>query len=275
MSRKQLAEENLEMCDDETLERLKQRSPWLNGRISDADIEEVKQGLLQKLTRPITVRGDDLQPAGLCVGTLFEQFQGVIQTLGTQQPLPQPGLLHNFALGDSHHKRLHQWSAFGDLVQPLLRPVHYQCYRKREPARPLQREGSELECARSALVHSHFEPSPALPLLQLVEQALGAVIAQVLLRDTLLLCVMEWRDAQSFQLVLGFLVVWPAEPGVGQATVAHLKRESIAVTRQDLLDEAVELVETGKPGALNMGWLRETVRQAPLGYLYCAYARRD
>lgn len=272
---KKIAEDGLELCDDEELERLKRRSPWLNGRISDADIEEVKQGLLQKLTRPITVRQEDLQPAGLSVPTLFEQFERVILQLQQGEQPPQPGILHNFAQGDSHFKRLFQWGAFGDLVQPLLRPVHYQCYKQQKPARPLQLTGSELECARSALVHSHFVQTPSLALLQLVEQALGAVIAQVLLKDMLLLCVMEWRDAQSFQLVLGFRIVWPAEPGPGQATLVHLKQHSLGVTRQDLFDDAVESFVEAKGLNVNMGWLRDTVRQAPLGYLYCAYGRRD
>ena len=110
-----------------------------------------------------------------------------------------------------------------------------------------------------------------------VERALTAVLTRVLLHGCQLLLVLEWYEARPFLLVVGFRLCYPQNAKkVAARTLEYLAQQPVTLTREDLVGERQD--EEAAPSSEqthDMTWLRQTVRNSPLQYIYCAYAKRQ
>lgn len=275
--------DNFEQWDEQELARRKQQSPFFNDALlSTEERQDIEQAWRDKRSKPIRFRdaGDERPPESrINEMQLCAQFDAVWRLRESRaKDVYKRVLVRHQIESQAERRRLAEWNKRCEQLEPLLHPVHFQIYGKRNKYAMLrQGEMGQMEQLQSQLVLSHFDAAALLPrdLVQQVEHYLSVTLVRLILHQGLLLMLFEWEEVQNFALVLGFVVQLKSEPAqqLVQAQVVNL-------TRPDLLEFQEGGVPEGDGGdsSSEMQQYSETKRalqSAFISYITAGYVKRD
>ncbi len=276
--------DNFEEWDERELERRKQQAPFFNDKLlSQEDREEIADAWRNKRSKPIRFKdnADDERPpeARVNEAELCAQFYAVVQLRDSRKKdVYKQVLVRHQIVTQAERRRLAEWNKRAEQLEPLLQPVHFQIYCKRNKYAMLGGDMGQMERLQSHLVLSHFDQHALLPrdLVQQVEHYLSVSLVRLILHQGLLLLLFEWLDVQHFALVLGFTVHLKSEVAqrLTQAQVVNLQRPDL-LAFQELEEMAQRQGDDANSAEQQLSETKRALQGAFISYITAGYVKRD
>lgn len=209
---------------DKELKELKRNSPWLNNSsyLDTTEMNHIAAEIGTTLGRNIrlgssvatTVSGADTFTKNIDVVRLYPEIKERIEKQ------PKTPLIHQFKRGSVEYQRLYKWPKFTALIEPFIKPIHYNLSTKQCPSsrvqpslamHPLTLSNRELHVGiQDRLIESHYSVmSLLLPeMIEPVERVLDATLIKLLVVKDLVFMFFEWEEAMPFVFMMAFLLIY-------------------------------------------------------------------
>ena len=210
---------------DKELKDLKRNSPWLSNSnyMDSTEMKHIADEIGNTLGRNIQLGSSSSVTASSVVDTFSKNIDTVRLYTEIKQRIeqhPKTPLIHQFKRGTVEYQRLYKWPKFTELIEPFVKPIHYNIATKSGPLprpqqpstmHPLTLSNRELHVGiQDRLIESHYSVmSLILPeLIEPVERVLDATLIKLIVVKDLVFMFFEWVDAMPFVFMMAFQLLY-------------------------------------------------------------------